>query len=293
MKFLLFIILASASSAIELGCNFSLFSYPGTFIRNFLTCFVTSVDFSNNSTHITGSNGSTLELESTELIYFGLEFYTKCSELNITTIPQGGLDVFPSLIGFIFRNCSLNHLSGNELDNYPNFEVFMNFDSKIEIVPGNFFNFTPNMRIVSFWSSGVKHVGKNFMDGLNHLMHVWFYNNLCIDEVANNSTEEINSLIEKINLQCQEKDFESTTGSESQETTEPIDTTELPTTTETTFEPLKCEFDDINDLVCRHDQEIEELKFKVEDLQSQIDELKESNKKFREFIEKYIVDFDQ
>lgn len=195
--------------------------------------------------------GTSWDLENTKILYFGWNRDITCSDL--TVVPQGALDIFPNLIGFYFRDCSINHLNGNDLDEYENLEIFMTYNSTIEFIPGNIFALTPNMRMITFSGSRVRHVGADFMVGLNNLMHVNFFGNDCISDRADNSTVAINSLIERIRTQCQE--IETTT----------VITTESPT----------CEIEDINEFVCRHDEEIEELKLKVEDLQSQINELKE------------------
>lgn len=262
MKILLILLLASAANGIHLGCSYSWYTYVGTVIDGYLTCMVVSVDFSDNSTHITGANGTDFQLEMTKIIYFGFPtFEPPCSNYNISTIPQGGMEVFPNMIGLGFRGCAINHLNGDELVDYPNLEVFIHENSIIERIPGNFFDPVPNMQLINFWSSGIRHVGHNFMGGLNYLWNVWFYDNICVNGRADNSSIFINAFIETIRIQCPDN-IETTTGIP----------TEPPSTTEP--EPPRCEIDDMVDFVCRNNEEIEELKLKVEDLQSQIDELR-------------------
>lgn len=86
--------------------------------------------------------------------------------------------------------------------------------------------------------------------------------------MAADGSAAIALLIEALQIQCPDVD----------------PTTTLPTTTE----PPRCQIDDFVDFVCRHDEEIEELKVTVEDLQNQINELRESNEELRELIEELI-----
>jgi hypothetical protein len=102
-------------------------------------------------------------------------------------------------------------LAGDELNEYPNLEIFMNYYTKLEDgrIPGNFFRYTHNMRMISFWDNGVTQVGNGLLDHLTSLDHLWFDDNICIDKRAENSTE-ISNLIQELKVRCPYSEPETT-----------------------------------------------------------------------------------
>lgn len=273
MKIFLILLLASATHGIDLGCIYTYFTYDGTILQYVPACIVVSMDFSQNSTHVLRANGTPLQLQMTELLFFGWPDYTPCDNFNLDFVPQGITSVFANMKGLIFHNCEITQLNGNELVGYPTLESWVVHYSQIERIPGDLFNETPNMKFVNFLANGINRVGENLLNNLENLTQAWFYYNECIHMGADNSTE-IESLIEALAFQCPDEEIETTTGV----TTEP---TEPPTTL-----PPRCEIVDMVEFVCIHNEEIEELKLKVDDLQDQINELRETNEELRNIIKK-------
>jgi hypothetical protein len=162
---------------------------------------VTSADFSDNSTHITGVGGTHLIVKSNadvKVIYFG--YPNVCPE-NLHKIPKSFLNHFPNLIVLNFYKCPISTLNGDELDEYPNLQFYLHENSNLTRIPGNFFKSTPNMKFISFAFNKIQHVGANLLDHLKDLHEVWFYKNSCTNKYAQNASQ-VPALIEELKQKC-------------------------------------------------------------------------------------------
>jgi hypothetical protein len=151
MRNLIFFILISTASGIFITCDFNKTIYWPVVI-NVYACLVTSIDLFDNSTHITGVNGTHYIGNSNEdvtMVIIGPPSF-QCSQSNLTTIPKGFLNFFPSLIALGTSTCSIDFLNGDELEEYPNLQWFLLRASNLTRVPGNFFASTTNMKFVDF-----------------------------------------------------------------------------------------------------------------------------------------------
>lgn len=195
-------------SGIHLECqysNYSLINTDETIIDEAPACFVLSMDFSDNATHITSASGSAEQIQTAEIIIFGWTFNTPCRELNLTFVPKGFLNVFPNMNGLQFRECEITNLTGNELDEYPNFLKWLISYSQITTVPGNLFANNPNLRIATFSNNGILRVGDGLADHLRNLEFLWFLNEGCISRTAN-SLQQVQQLIQDLRLYCPDVD---------------------------------------------------------------------------------------
>jgi hypothetical protein len=198
MKIFLFLFLISSASGVYISCDFK--DYTWSVIGKVSTCIVTSADFSDNSTHITGVDGTNLRGKlnaDVKVIQFGLSY--KCPE-NLHKIPKGFLKHFPNLIGFYFYEC-ISTLNGDELDEYPNLQFYYHSLSNLTRIPGNFFKSTPNMKVISFAFNEIQNVGANLLDHLKSLQQVYFTGNSCINKKAQNASQ-VPALIEELKQKC-------------------------------------------------------------------------------------------
>jgi hypothetical protein len=130
---------------------------------------VTSINFSDNSTHITGVGGTHKRGKSSvdfQMINFG--WPAGCPE-NLQILPKGLLKIFPNFIGLMFSKCTISTLNGDELDEYINLQFYAQNYSNLMRVPGNFFKTTLNMKFISFAVNKIQHVGVNFFNNLKSL----------------------------------------------------------------------------------------------------------------------------
>jgi hypothetical protein len=241
MKIFLFLFLVSSASGIIINCEFN--NDNNWFvIGKVKTCHVTSADFSDNSTHITGvgrTHSSGKSNVYVKMIHFGWPF--DCP-VNLQKIPKGFLKYFPNLIGLSFKKCPISTLNGDELDEYPNLQFYAQQDSNLTRIPGNFFKSTPNMKLIYFGINKIQNVGANLLDHLKDLQEVYFYKNSCIDKDALSSSQ-VPALIEELRQKCPDIEPEQIipfTTAISTTTQAPTTTSEPPTTTMKTF-PLECE----------------------------------------------------
>jgi hypothetical protein len=265
MNFILLLLifaLLSITSGTNITCRFNYdISYPE--IGQVYTCDVISMDFSENSTFITGYDGEHWTSSHTSEHVIMIRFATECREFNFKNIPKGFLDIFSNFIALHFWDCGINSLSGDEITEYPNLQWFGLENSELSRIPGDFFASTPNMRFVTFRWNQLQHVGENLLGNLLPLQQAHFFNSSCINQVAS-SPSQIPVLIEALKVQC--PDIESTTQ----------------LTTSTSSEPLKCEIDEIEDFVCELDETIKILKLRDEELLDQVDKLKDKNENLSE-----------
>jgi hypothetical protein len=146
-KIFLLLIFGTFASGIQISCRYGLFNYADTHIVQVPTCYVLSMDFSDNATHLTAANGTIEQIESVKFIYFGWVFDIPCAQFKLDYVPQGILNVFPRVEGIYLRNCPITRLNGNELDEHVNLTSFFISGSQLANgrVPANLFTNTPNL----------------------------------------------------------------------------------------------------------------------------------------------------
>lgn len=257
MKFLLIFVLIESAKGIKIGCDFTTWSYTDILIQTSPTCIVVSMDFSDNSTHITASNGTSLQLSRIQTIDFGIHPNSNCNQFNLTFIPKGILSVFPNMTALTFDRCSIQTISADDFEEYPQLEIIFIRNTFILRVPGNLFEFTPNLRFIGLSSNSIQHVGGGLLNGLQNLQRVDFGYNTCINRIAWDSSE-IPSLIEALRVNC--PDIETTTK---------ITTTTIPSTN-----PPRCEIENFEEFVCGLDEEVENLIYQVDNLSDENRNLK-------------------
>lgn len=142
-----------------------------------------------NGEHEAGKNNSHVE---------SIEFQG-CT--GSTFIPKDMLIFFPNLIAIRLMSCGSLILTGNELNEYENLQMFAVEMTKIERIPGNFFAFTPQISIIGFADNNLKYVGSKLLQTLNNLSWISFANNDCINQTAT-SLDEIPSLITNLVANC-------------------------------------------------------------------------------------------
>jgi hypothetical protein len=192
-----------------------------------------------------------------------------CASSNLTEIPNNLLNIFPNLIALEFINCPITTLSGFELENYPNLEVFELSFTDLERIPGNFFNITNSISHINFSDNKIKFTGTNLLNHLNNLRRLYFERNICIDMHAQNNNQ-INALIQCLNNNCRDNDEGSTTTFIPAPPSVP--TASLPSTTSTPNS--ECDIDEVDLVVCNLKDQVEKIEIKIENLTNENQNIK-------------------
>lgn len=216
--------LITSSYAVTINCEYSLESWP---IVNYkYSCMTTLSEVSTNQRltgvrgdHQVGKNHSDVESIN----------FSDCT--GSTFIPRDMLNFFANLIGIRLINCGILILSGNELNEYQNLQLFAVESTRLERIPGNFFASTPQITVIGFAENNLKHVGSKLLQSLNNLAWISFFDNDCINQTATSSAE-IPSLITNLTANCIDI-FEETTVTSTTITTSEV-TPEMTTEEETT-----------------------------------------------------------
>jgi hypothetical protein len=256
MRNLIFLLLISTSSGILITCRFH-WNATWSVIGQVYNCEVISEDFSDNSTHVTGVNGTHMSGRSNadvKMIWFSAN-----PSSNLKVIPKGFLNFFPNFIAFNFNTRQIDFLKGDELEEYPSLQYYLQYNSNLTRVPGNFFASTKNMSYVHLSNNKIQNVGEGLLDNLKNLQKVYFKYNTCISKEALGSTQ-IPALIEDLRVNC--TDIETTTK---------ITTTT--TTSTTTAQPSRCGINNLDDFVCELDEENEFLKNELKITKTEIDQV--------------------
>lgn len=141
-----------------------------------------------------------------------------CARFHLKTIPRGILNFFNNFWSLELRSCSITHLNGNELEEYPQISNFKLCASDLKHIPGNLFALTTDMKLIALESNEIESVGKGLLDGLRKLEVAYFEHNRCIDtSTEHKSLAEIKDILNK---ECVEKETSTTEGPSPAITTE-------------------------------------------------------------------------
>ena len=250
MKFLYFLVSFFATTlAITFHCQFELLTW--NLIGTSYSC-VTSPSNINNSQWLTGVTGNhqwgNLNINVT------MVFIYECTTLPF--IPQGIDTFFPNIVGLAMDNCNVSSITGFELNGYDHLQWISIMNNRIEHIPGHFFSQNPSMQFAHFNNNRISSVGNNFPNSLASFQLAQFWQNICINDGADNASS-MPSLIANLQNNCAVPE---------DTTTQPTTTTTitLSTTSSSTPEPT-C---DINETIC-------ELKIQNQILAQQNAEMKE------------------
>ncbi len=137
MKFLIILLIfCGTSSAIFLHCLHTYVINDWAEVSD--VCDVLQVNSTQNSTHLTGFE-PTYGLETAE-DFDGLQFNCFFRNYEIQNIPLGITKILPNVVGLEFRGCSMEELSGIELNEIPRLRWFtIIFSPALQRIPGNLF----------------------------------------------------------------------------------------------------------------------------------------------------------
>lgn len=193
MKILLLLLTIASVSGIYIECDF--YDDSLNVIGEVYTCHTISMNFSGNSTHITGYSGQHLSGRSSADVK---AVYLESNDLRV--VPKGLLNFFPNKIALFIAHSHVVTLIGDELVEYPNLQWWAIGGTNVFRVPGNLFASNPQMRYIGFSLNQIEHVGDGFLDNLKYLEEVFWYEP-CIAHWAQNSSQ-IPALIEALRHEC-------------------------------------------------------------------------------------------
>jgi hypothetical protein len=198
MKYFFLLLLSTAVSSIHITCRFDT---GGASFGSCYRCFISAVDFSDGSTHVTTFDGEHLEGYSDEDV---CQFYlVYCDQFNIRTFPRGFSKLFPNTRSVVLSQCEITSLIGDELEEFPNLQEFWLVHSNVTRIPGNFFVPTPNIEFIALQLNPFRRVGEGLFDNLEKLYELYFFNNACVDErLSARNPDQIPALVGTIKTYC-------------------------------------------------------------------------------------------
>lgn len=176
MKFEIFVLILFLTSikSFTINCDFQL-SQDEPFIGVVYECDVRSLDQSLNSTHLTGYSGNHLQgFSAVDVRKIFFQF------TSLSVVPQGIQEFFPTIYSLQITGSPISSVTGFELNEYKNLQVFILDQTNLIRVPGNFFGENLAIRHISFSNNRIQHVGINILDHLPRLEWVDFVFNVCI-----------------------------------------------------------------------------------------------------------------
>jgi hypothetical protein len=167
------------------------------FIGVVYECDVRSIENqSTNSTHLTGISGVHLPgFSSFDVRTVFFEF------TSLSSVPQGIQKFFPNLISLRITGSPISSVTGAELNEYKNLQIFIMIQTNLIRLPENFFHENLALRHISFSNNRIQHVGMNLLDHLSRLEWVDFVFNVCIHAWAT-TPETIIVLKENLRRLC-------------------------------------------------------------------------------------------
>lgn len=256
--------LFATALAITFDCQFAQITWNT--IGSSYTCVTIPSDIESNRslTSVTGNHLSGYSNVDVRAIYI-----TECR--NLTFIPQRMGNFFPNVAGLVIDFCGISTLNGNDLNGHNNLQWISLINNDIEHIPGDFFSQNSNMSFAHFNQNMISSVGENLLISLESFQLAHFWENVCINDGANQAAF-IPNLIMNLRNNC----------AVPEDTTTPIPstTTTLSTTTSSTSEPT-C---DINETICDLQMQNENLLHQNAEMKEKLDYLSKKLDSITELI---------
>lgn len=115
--------------------------------------------------------------------------------LHLERIPKGIEKFFPHLIGLRWSNGFLTTVTAEDLQPFPDLQIFYVYNNKIVSIDGDLFKNNPKLNVIYFHGNLLENIGSGLLDGLDNLVQAFFNMNSCIDMEATSP-----SMIEQLKL---------------------------------------------------------------------------------------------
>lgn len=119
----------------------------------------------------------------------------------MTFLPRGIADFFKNLDALSIWFCGLQSISANDLRPFPRLVYLFLDHNQLTTIDGDLFTYTPHLQYASFEGNQIQHIGHDLVTNLNSLTHLYFNENVCINQVAR-TLAEISTLAPKLSLLC-------------------------------------------------------------------------------------------
>ncbi|KAG5669547.1 hypothetical protein PVAND_017434 [Polypedilum vanderplanki] len=246
------LILFDAVESFTANCNYKVSSY--VIINSVYECHIFDIpitsenkDISVTGSHLSGRNNN--DVTSIWIV----------SDWTLTFFPKNFSNFFPNIKVISIYYLSIEALYGDELNEFPNLELFEIISSNLTTISSRLFEKTPKIRVINFSYTSLERVGHDLFTPLNVLQIKWlaFYGN-CINqyEWSYNQTA-ILSIIDELLEKCPFDDEENF-----------FTTISLATTTE---KNLACTDRNIEYLVCDLKNEIEGIQGNLKSKEERMD----------------------
>lgn len=191
---LVFASLYSQSTAINLGCTYSVLTVWQ--ISNLYNCGATVFIFDNgrfvtsvSSNHQAGrSNRHVQSLMITNQ--------------NIGFVPRGIGKFFPNLESLHLSNAGVEDLSYYDIESLPMLRQLDLISNRIQVVQADLFWYNPRIQYVSFHGNPVRSVDASVFDFRYDLVTLNFPSTSCINANAANNRAAVINLVSRLNIEC-------------------------------------------------------------------------------------------
>lgn len=245
-------LMVASTNCLIFHCNYqnTTWSYS---VGSVYTCDGIVINYDNSSTVTEIQGRHYPEKSDADVKGFFVNF-----DQVVHRIPKGIELFFPNLLALQWYYGNLTTLAAVDLQPFPSLKHAFFGWNKIMSIDGDLFRSTPNISEIYLNNNRIQNVGFNLLTSLNELRFVDFRVNTCTSSFAETS-EAIHQLNTQLPLSCPPLTTPAPT------TTPPSNQTE--TTTISTTTPTTC------DIRCSINDETDELKRLVADLQKRIEDL--------------------
>lgn len=264
-NFILIVAFFATSRALELNCNNFIMREMNQLPMTY-SCYLPELLRIEENQTVTAVFG--IHIEGKSNLDVGMLYIRNYTSLEY--FPRGIDKFFPNLIALAIDYCDINFLNGDEISAFPNlFWFVLNFNPNLIRIPGNFFSNNPNMATIWFAGNSIKQVGENLLSSLTNLNWASFLNNYCINRIAFTSAQ-IPSIIETLASNCTD--------------------IQLTTTTTTTVPPSNC--GNLNEVVCKLQEQNQillddnsRMKSQIEEINTKLNILSQENQEMNEKLD--------
>lgn len=253
------LVLATFTSSAEVRCSYETVNF---YIGSFYTCRATAISVENAST-VTDISGTHMEGRTKA----DVKGFSMAGNEILAAIPDGIEKFFENLQNFEWSNGILSTIDSSTFEAWPNLTYIDLSYNKLVTIDGDLFQFTRKLQWISFYDNKIEHVEHDLLSGLTDLEWVNFQYNHCINRLAN-IPQQIQELNLQLPLECPPlatPDPPTTTATTT--APDPPTTTISTTTSSTTGKPNDCP------IRCTINEEADEMKKTIAELQKQYDKL--------------------
>lgn len=192
----------SVSTSIE--CNYG--TDISSIIQNLYFCVVTespSIRTRESATVISISG-----IHQSGKTNFDVEgFYVE--SVTVRYFPRGLETFFKNIKAIQILATSLKEIYQADLKPFPQLVELNLYSNSLEVLEEGLFDYNPDLELINFDYNSIAHIEPKIFDHLNKLSTLILSSNSCVDKKAENSTSEVENLVQNLESKCKDDYFSS------------------------------------------------------------------------------------